>query len=151
MAVVGDAWRRLPVRDGVLDRVVVAFAPRNGPEVARVLSPDGRLVVLTPAPDHLGELVGPLGLLRVDPDKPTRVAAALEPHLCPVAAAGHREVLALDRAAVLALVGMGPHAHHVSRDAVRAALETLPEPVPVTVSVEITTYEVAAPVPRGAP
>jgi 23S rRNA (guanine745-N1)-methyltransferase len=31
LAVVADTWRRLPVRDAVLDRVVVAFAPRNGP------------------------------------------------------------------------------------------------------------------------
>src|SRR5205085_2362216 len=70
LAVVADAWRRLPVRNGVLDRVLVTFAPRNGPETARVLRPDGRLVVVTPAPDHLRELVGALGLLRVDPDKP---------------------------------------------------------------------------------
>jgi 23S rRNA (guanine745-N1)-methyltransferase len=140
MAVVGDAWRRLPVRDGAVDRVVVAFAPRNGPETARVLRPDGRLVVVTPGPDHLGELIGPLGLLRVDPHKPARLAAALEPQLRQVAAARHREVLALDRAAVLPLVGMGPHAHHVTRDAVRQALAALPEPVRVTVSVEVATY-----------
>ena len=55
--------------------------PRNGPEIARVLRPGGRLVVVTPAPDHLAELVGPLGLLRVDPDKAARLAASLEPHL----------------------------------------------------------------------
>ena len=44
-AVVADSWARLPVRDGVLDRVLVVFAPRNGPEIARVLRPEGRLVV----------------------------------------------------------------------------------------------------------
>jgi 23S rRNA (guanine745-N1)-methyltransferase len=140
MAVVGDAWRRLPVRERAVDRVLVAFAPRNGPETARVLRPDGRLVVVTPGPDHLGELVAPLRLLRVDPDKPARLAAALEPHLRPVALVRHHEVLALDRAAVLPLVGMGPHAHHVTRDAVRQALAALPEPVRVTVSVEVATY-----------
>ena len=74
MAVVADTWARLPVRDGAVDRVLVVFAPRNGPEIARVLDPDGRLVVVTPAADHLGELVGPLGLLRVDPDKAARLA-----------------------------------------------------------------------------
>jgi 23S rRNA (guanine745-N1)-methyltransferase len=35
---------------------------------------------------------------------------------------------------------MGPHAHHVTRDAVRRALAALPEPVRVTVSVEVATY-----------
>jgi 23S rRNA (guanine745-N1)-methyltransferase len=80
----------------------------------------------------------------VDPAKPARTAAALEPHLRPVTAARHREVLALDRAQVLTLVGLGPHAHHVGKDAVRAALAALPEPVRVTVSIEVAAYA-----PRG--
>ena len=140
IAVVADTWARLPVADGAVDRVLVVFAPRNGPEIARVLRPDGLLVVVTPAPDHLAELVGPLGLLRVDPDKAARLAASLEPHLTPVATAVHRELLRLDRAAVATLVGMGPHARHLDRDDVRTALAARPEPLDVTVSVRIDTY-----------
>jgi 23S rRNA (guanine745-N1)-methyltransferase len=140
VAVVGDSWARLPVRDGAVDRVLVVFAPRNGPEIARVLRPDGRLVVVTPAADHLGELVGPLGLLRVDPDKAARLAASLQPQLRPVGTAGHREELVLPRAAAATLVGMGPHARHTTTAAVAAALARLPERIPVTVSVDVTTY-----------
>ncbi|MGY1707765.1 putative RNA methyltransferase [Geodermatophilus sp. SYSU D00697] len=140
LAVVADAWARLPVRDAALDRVLVVFAPRNGPEIARVLRPGGRLVVVTPAADHLAELVGPLGLLRVDPDKGRRLAATLEPHLRAGAATGHREVLHLDRTAVRTLVGMGPHARHLSADALAAAVARLPERSPVTVSVDVTTW-----------
>jgi 23S rRNA (guanine745-N1)-methyltransferase len=140
VAVVADTWARLPVADAAVDRVMVVFAPRNGPEIARVLRPAGRLVVVTPEPDHLHELVGPLGLLRVDPDKNTRLAAALEPHLEPVGATSHREVLRLDRSAVATLVGMGPHARHLAKDDVRTALTALPESLDVTVSVRIATY-----------
>ena len=140
VAVVADTWARLPVRDVAVDRVLVVFAPRNGPEIARVLRPDGRLVVVTPAADHLTELIGPLGLLRVDPDKAARMAATLEPHLAPVATVAHREELRLDRAAVATLVGMGPHARHLERSVLEASLEGLPEPVRVTVSVDIGTY-----------
>jgi 23S rRNA (guanine745-N1)-methyltransferase len=140
VAVVADTWARLPVADGAIDRVLVVFAPRNGPEIARVLRPDGRLVVVTPAADHLHELVGPLGLLRVDPDKTTRLATALEPHLEPSDTARHRELLRLDHDAVATLVGMGPHARHLARDDVRTALSALPEPLDVTVSVQIATY-----------
>jgi 23S rRNA (guanine745-N1)-methyltransferase len=140
VAVVADTWARLPVRDGVLDRVLVVFAPRNGPEIARVLRTEGRLVVVTPAADHLGELVGPLGLLRVDPDKAERTAATLQPHLRPVAAVAHRQRMALDRAAVETLVGMGPHARHLSREGLAPSLLAFPEPVQATLSVEITTY-----------
>ena len=139
-AVVADSWARLPVRDGVVDRVMVVFAPRNGPEIARVLRPDGRLVVGTPAADHLSEIVGPLGLLRVDPDKAGRLAASLEPHLQPVTGTAFRTELALDRAAVATLVGMGPHARHLPRTALLEAVRGLAEPVRVTVSVDVGTY-----------
>jgi 23S rRNA (guanine745-N1)-methyltransferase len=144
VAVVGDSWARLPVRDGVVDRVLVVFAPRNGPEIARVLRHDGRLVVVTPAADHLGELVGPLDLLRVDPDKAARLATSLEPELRPVATAVHRERLALPRGDVTTLVGMGPHARHTTPAAVASALARLPEPVGVTVAVDDTTYRRSA-------
>jgi len=140
VAVVADTWARLPVADAAVDRVMVVFAPRNGPEIARVLHPAGRLVVVTPEPDHLHELVGPLGLLRVDPDKTARLAAALEPHLQQVGTTRHREALRLDRAAVATLVGMGPHARHLDKDDVRTALAALPELLDVTVSVRIATY-----------
>jgi 23S rRNA (guanine745-N1)-methyltransferase len=143
MSVVADTWARLPVADRAVDRVLVVFAPRNGPEIARVLRDDGRLVVVTPAADHLGELVRPLGLLRVDPDKAARLAATLEPHLEPVATVVHREQLRLDRAAVATLVGMGPHARHLARDDVLTSLTSIPEPLRVTVSVQISTYRAA--------
>jgi 23S rRNA (guanine745-N1)-methyltransferase len=128
------------VRSASVDRVLVVFAPRNGAETARVLRPDGRLVVVTPAADHLAELIGPLELLTVDPAKADRLAASLGPHLRPVAAAAHREELLLDHAAVRTLVGMGPHARHRSPDDLAAAVARLPEPVRVTVSVDVTTW-----------
>jgi 23S rRNA (guanine745-N1)-methyltransferase len=143
VAVVADSWARLPVRSGVLDAVLVVFAPRNGPEIARVLRPDGRLVVVTPAADHLGELVGPLDLLRVDPDKAARLATALEPHLRPVRATAYRQRLALSRRAAATLVGMGPHARHTTRNAVDARLAALAEPIDVTVAVDVATYRPA--------
>ena len=140
VAVVADSWARLPVQDGVVDGVLVVFAPRNGPEIARVLRPDGRLVVVTPAPDHLAELVAPLALLRVDPDKAARLAASLEHDLEPVRARSHREELLLPRTAAATLVGMGPHARHTSPAAIEAGLARMPERIPVTVSVDVSTY-----------
>ncbi|WP_245177036.1 putative RNA methyltransferase [Geodermatophilus sp. DF01_2] len=140
LAVVADAWARLPVRDAAVDRVLVVFAPRNGPEIARVLRPGGRLVVVTPAADHLAELVGPLGLLRVDPEKARRLAATLEPHLRPDVASGRRERLGLHRTAVTTLIGMGPHARHLAPGELAAAVARLPERTAVTVSVDVSTW-----------
>jgi 23S rRNA (guanine745-N1)-methyltransferase len=61
-AVACDAWRPLPVRDSVAGLVLSVFAPRNGPEIARVLRPGGALLVVTPTERHLAELVEQLGL-----------------------------------------------------------------------------------------
>lgn len=140
MAVVADTWAGLPVRDGAVDRVLVVFAPRNGAETARVMAPGGRLVVVTPAADHLAELVGPLGLLSVDPAKAERLAGSLEPHLVRTDGRTHREELLLGRQAVRVLVGMGPHARHLSGDELGERLAVLPDPVAVTVAVDVTTH-----------
>ncbi|MBP2189295.1 putative RNA methyltransferase [Nocardia goodfellowii] len=138
-AILADAWRGLPLRDDTTHRVVSVFAPRNPAEVARVLRADGRFVVATPTARHLGELVGPLGMVTVDPDKDRRLGESM---------AGHFELLErvvvdypmkLDRADVAHVVGMGPSAFHDdSRD-----LTALPESLEVTASVSVSTYRPA--------
>jgi 23S rRNA (guanine745-N1)-methyltransferase len=143
IAVVADSWARWPVRDAALDRVLVVFAPRNGAETARVLRPGGRLVVVTPAAEHLTELIGPLGLLTVDPDKADRLAAGLGPHLRPVGTTPHRERLVLDHAAVRTLVGMGPHARHLADAELADRIRALPSEVSVTVAVDVSSWQPA--------
>jgi 23S rRNA (guanine745-N1)-methyltransferase len=54
--------------------VLNVFAPRDGAELRRILRPSGSLLVVTPGPDHLRELIGPLGLLSVDERKAERLA-----------------------------------------------------------------------------
>jgi 23S rRNA (guanine745-N1)-methyltransferase len=138
--VVADAWRALPVRSGVAAAVLDVFAPRNGPETARVLRPGGLLVVVTPAEDHLGELVGALGLLIVDERKQARLAAALEPHLTAADSLSRRWSLSLDRRAALAAVAMGPSARHLSAAELADRTAALPDPVEVTAAVDVRTY-----------
>jgi 23S rRNA (guanine745-N1)-methyltransferase len=130
-AVVCDAWRAWPVRDDVAAAVLCVFAPRNAGEMRRVLAPGGVIVVVTPTPRHLAELVEPLRLVRVDERKPERLAAALgEP-------AREREIeaeLELSRDDVAALIGMGPSARHVNA-------ERLARPAVATLSVRVAVYE----------
>ncbi|WP_309234547.1 putative RNA methyltransferase [Nocardia sp. XZ_19_385] len=135
-AVLADAWRGLPLRAKTVHRVVSIFAPRNPAEVARVLRADGRFVVATPTVRHLAELVGPLGMVTVDPDKDRRLSESM---------AGHFEILdrttvdypmKLDRADIANVVGMGPSAFHDDgRD-----LAALPESLEVTASVTVSVY-----------
>jgi len=139
-AVVGDAWRRFPVRDNAAAVVLDVFAPRHGAEIARVLHPHGSLVVVVPTGRHLRELVGPLRLLTVDPEKEQRLDRTLGPHLRCENTVEREFWLRLDRPAVTALVGMGPSVRHADLDALGACIATLPDPLAVTASVAVSTW-----------
>lgn len=54
--IVANADRRLPYLDGSFDLALSLTARRNGAELRRVLTPDGRLLVAVPGPDDLIEL-----------------------------------------------------------------------------------------------
>ncbi|WP_285777794.1 putative RNA methyltransferase [Microtetraspora sp. NBRC 13810] len=142
-AVVADVWRPLPVRDAAVDVVVNVFAPRNGPEFARVLRPEGRLVVVTPAPDHLEPLVGRLGLLSVDEDKERRVGESLRGGFTEVERRHEEFVLELGPDQVAAVVGMGPSAWHHDPGALRTEIEALGDPVRVRASFHLSIFQPA--------
>ncbi|MDY7084612.1 MAG: methyltransferase domain-containing protein [Actinomycetota bacterium] len=131
-AVLADLWRPLPLADGVADVVVNVFAPRNGAEFHRVLRPGGRLLVVTPAPDHLAELVSAYGLIQVDPDKEARVQDALGTRFEPVETLDLRRELDLTAVETATLIGMTPSARHVPHPPAT--------PSHMTASVRLTTY-----------
>ncbi|MEV7227901.1 putative RNA methyltransferase [Polymorphospora sp. NPDC051019] len=143
-AALADSWGTLPVADGAAAVLLNVFAPRNGAEFRRVLRPDGALLVVTPADDHLAELVDRLDLLRVDPAKADRVAGSLADHFELAERSTHRRTLPLDRAQVRTLVGMGPSAWHTDGRGLDARIAGLAEPVEVTASVVLGRYR-----PRG--
>jgi 23S rRNA (guanine745-N1)-methyltransferase len=100
----------------------------------------GALIVVTPAWDHLTELVAALGLLQVEPSKPDRVAGALSGYLAKQEHTTHTKQLQLLHADVLTLVEMGPNAWHTHRDALLDRIRTFPVPVSVTASVDLAVY-----------
>jgi len=119
-AVACDIWDALPLADGAADLMLNVFAPRNVPEIRRVLA--GTLLVVTPTERHLREL----DLIGVHPRKQERLHDALG---APRAERLLEYELTLADAADL--VAMGPSAHHDlgARTGGR-----------VTVSVRIETY-----------
>jgi 23S rRNA (guanine745-N1)-methyltransferase len=132
-----DAWRKLPLADGVADVVLNVFAPRRGAELRRILRQGGRLLVVTPAPEHLAELTGPLGLLSVDERKRERLEDNLGPHFSLEGENDHRGVMALSHDDVAAIAAMGPTAWHADQDAMAERIAGLPDPVMVTRAVTL--------------
>jgi 23S rRNA (guanine745-N1)-methyltransferase len=141
-AIGADVWAGLPLRDGAVDDVLCVFAPRNGPELRRLLADDGRLVVATPTPRHLAEIVAPLGLLGVDARKDERLAERLAGGFELDSRTTCQWPMALDHQSVAALAGMGPSAFHVTREALGERIAALPPTVRVTGSVTISVYAV---------
>ncbi len=136
-AALADLWQPLPLADDSVAVLLNVFAPRNGPEFHRVLRPDGRLLVVTPAPDHLRELVDTLGLIRVDPDKAGRVAESLGSSWRTESATTHRRTVHLTAARTRTLIGMTPSARHVPLDEIRATEIT------ATAAITLTVYRPA--------
>lgn len=135
-----DTWRGLPLVDGAATLLLNVFAPRNGAEFRRVLRPDGALLVVAPAADHLTQLVDRLGLLRVDQAKQQRVSASLAGQFVEVDATVRCWEMRLRRDEVHTLVGMGPSAWHTEPQRLAEQIARLPEPVSVTAAVRMATY-----------
>ncbi|MGW6422769.1 putative RNA methyltransferase [Nocardia sp. NPDC055053] len=138
-AVLADAWRGLPIRDGALAGVLSVFAPRNPAEVARVLAPSGRFVVVTPTARHLNELVGPLDMVRVDPDKDRRLADSLSGSFTRTTHTLVEFPMKLARADVTNVIAMGPSAFH-GTPADDPRIADLPDITEVTASVTVSAY-----------
>jgi 23S rRNA (guanine745-N1)-methyltransferase len=133
-AALADLWRPLPLADASATLILDVFAPRNGPEFRRVLRPDGVLLVVTPAADHLRELIDAYGLIRVDPDKAERVSDSLGAHFVAAGTTTHRHTMRLTGSEVRTLIGMTPSARHVD-------LAGLPrEDVTVEAAIHLTAY-----------
>lgn len=111
-SLVADTWAGLPIRARSIDTILCVFAPRNLAEFQRVLAADGRLIVVTPGPDHLATLRARFGLLDIDPDKDNRLATAAAGRFEPVERHRVAHTAQCTGPQIADLVAMGPNAFH---------------------------------------
>jgi 23S rRNA (guanine745-N1)-methyltransferase len=138
-ALVADLWRPLPLRTGVATLLLNVFAPRNPAEFHRVLRPAGSLLVVTPGPGHLAELIGPLGLISVDDRKAARLQQALT-QFEQVASTEIEMALRLSHQEIEQIVRMGPSAHHLDRETLQGRITALDTPATVTASFVLSVF-----------
>jgi 23S rRNA (guanine745-N1)-methyltransferase len=135
---VADTRAGIPLADHRAVAVLDVFAPREGAELARLLAPDGLLVVVTPGPAHLGELADRVGLLGIQPEKRRAVADGLAPWFRPRQARRLRYAVELAGPEAAELARMGPSAWHLTPAALAGA-ERL-DRLRVTADFELATY-----------
>lgn len=139
-----DAWAGLPLRDGAAGSAINVFAPRDPAELARVLAPGGALIVVTPNPGHLGELVSAVGMLTVQERKRERLTGRLGALFEPIAEIPVEREMVLGREDLAALVAMGPSARHLGEREIEQRVAALEDPLAVSLSVSVATYRRAA-------
>lgn len=120
-ALIADVWKPLPIAAGCLNTVLTVFAPRNIPEFARMLRPDGRLVIVTPNPGHLAQLRRDHGLLGIAEEKGDRLQHSARQwfQIVDQEVVQHRAELKSET--VTDLIAMGPNAFHRIPDQVPQA------------------------------
>jgi len=135
---VADTRAGIPLAAGTAVALLDVFAPRDPAELARLLAPDGLLVVVTPGPAHLAELADRVGLVGVQPEKQRAVADSLAPWFAPRAARRLRYPVELTGTEAAELARMGPSAWHLTPAALADA-ERLDRLV-VTADFHVGTY-----------
>lgn len=144
---VWDVWQPLPVAGNSVDAITVIFAPRNAPEFARVLRPTGRLVVVTPRSGHLGSIARITGMLGIEEDKDSRLAAAMVPHFTVAETLDIDIPLSLTRKEAAGLAFMGPAGHHIDLSAIASRLESQPGIIQSEARFRLTVFRPAGPSP----
>ncbi|MEO6827295.1 MAG: methyltransferase domain-containing protein [Microbacteriaceae bacterium] len=115
VGLVADLWRPLAIRDASADVALNAFAPHNPDEFHRILKPGGTIIVVTPRPEHLGELQE-LGLaLRVPAGKPEQLIKSFEGRFTLSTRRAVAFSAGITAAALADIIAMGPSAHHPDR------------------------------------
>lgn len=143
--VVWDLWRELPLGAGSADVVLVVFAPRNAAEFARILKPDGSLVIVTPLPGHLAEIAQLAGMLGIQDGKEEALAASMAGHFAAEESTELHVPLELDAADVGNVALMGPAGHHLDGAVLSASLAALPATTRATAAFRISVFR---PLPR---
>jgi 23S rRNA (guanine745-N1)-methyltransferase len=126
---VWDIWQPLPIAENSVDAVTVVFAPRNAAEFARVLRPQGVLVVVAPRTGHLADIAAVTGMLGIEEGKDERLAGAMAEHFELDTTLDVDIPLELTRTAAADLAFMGPAGHHLDLGQIAARLEDSREPV----------------------
>lgn len=138
-AIGSDLRGKLPLAGKSISIALSIFGPRNVAEIHRILKKDGVLLVVTPTQDHLRELVGPLGMVRVYDRKEQQLAKKLARFTLV-----HREHIeykvTVDHADIRSIVQMGPSARHLNVDEMDLQQLGLSDGMKVTISVNAGVY-----------
>lgn len=122
--VVASLKERLVLLDASINIILNIFAPRNVAEFARVLAPEGLLLIVIPGEHHLAQVRAELGLLNIEEHKLQHVLAQFASDFDVLEQREIAYTLKLDQEALRQLVRMTPNYWHMT-DAIEQHLSTI--------------------------
>jgi 23S rRNA (guanine745-N1)-methyltransferase len=131
--IVANADRRLPLLDASVDLVMSINGRRNPAECARVLAPEGLLVIAQPAPDDLIELRGAVQGHTRELERPQSIALEHQPHFSVVDHTVVREQRLLDSEQLRRVLAT---TYRAARKSAAGRMDTL-KPMEVTFSANV--------------
>ncbi len=135
-----DVWGHLPIATGSVALVLSVFGPRHPDEMARILRPGGSMLVVTPQPEHLHEVAGPLGLIGMEPAKTERLDRSMDGVARLVSEQRLVHTATIRRADAVDVAAMGPTARHVTPAELARRAAGLPDELDLTVAVRLARY-----------
>jgi SAM-dependent methyltransferase len=114
--VVANLKEHLVFADSTLDVLLNIFAPHNVEEFARVLVPQGLLMLVIPGPAHLQQLRQKIHLIDIEEQKQRHVTAQFERAFKLLTTTTLHYTLRIDSAALTQLVMMTPNFWHLSSE-----------------------------------
>lgn len=128
----------LPVLDHSIDLCTSLFSPIPQDEILRVLKPEGYLMVVTPAPNHLYAMREAL-FEEVNAHEPNKFVEQLQQHFELIEQPIVESTFELDQAQLKNLIAMTPYAYKAKLEK-RQALEQL-EKISLTASFQIYVFK----------
>ena len=123
---VANLKERLVFASDSLHILLNIFAPRNVEEFARILTLGGIALVVIPAPQHLQELRGQLGLLSIEEHKQEHVIEQFSPYFTYLGATPVNAMLSLNKQEIAQAVMMTPNYWHLS-DEIKGVMAAMNE------------------------
>ena len=114
--VVADLKERLAFADSSIYLLLNIFAPRNVAEFARILVPDGIVIIVIPGANHLRQLRETLPLLNIQENKSQHVEEQFAPYFKHLTTSSISYTLRLTQQEVEQVVMMTPNYWHLSNE-----------------------------------
>ena len=107
--IVANTYSQIPIRSGSVTLLMSIFAPRHLEEFKRLIHKAGAVLMVIPGEEHLSEVIKPLGLMKIEPDKEIKIKTAFQESFLLHSEQSLDYKISLTTDEIVGLIKMGPN------------------------------------------